>query len=108
MVLRSIGVLSCGKIVGVFYGLLGLLVIPVMLMMVLAGLAQNDAGGAAPMIIIGLLAIVGIPLMYGAIGFVWGIIVAAVYNLLAGWIGGLELEFDSVASPVVDYSQQSP
>jgi len=43
------------------------------------------AGGVAALIIL--------PIMYGAMGFVGGIIMAAFYNLVASIVGGLELDF---------------
>ncbi len=35
-----------------------------------------------------------IPVIYGVMGFVVGIIGAAIYNLVAGWIGGIEIEVE--------------
>ncbi len=51
---------------------------------------QELLGGA-----IGLLffAILG-PVFYGVLGFIFTAIACLVYNLLAGWIGGIEVELD--------------
>lgn len=38
----------------------------------------------------GILSIILIPFLYAAAGFIGGIIVAAVYNLVAKWTGGIE------------------
>ncbi len=35
-----------------------------------------------------------IPVIYGVMGFVVGIIGAAIYNLVAGWIGGIEMDVE--------------
>lgn len=35
------------------------------------------------------------PPVYGIIGFVWGLILAFLYNLTAGWYGGLIVETES-------------
>jgi hypothetical protein len=35
-----------------------------------------------------------IPIIYGVMGFVFGIITAAIYNVIAGWIGGIEVEVE--------------
>jgi hypothetical protein len=34
------------------------------------------------------------PVVYGVIGFVFGVIGAAIYNLIASWIGGIEVEVE--------------
>ena len=34
------------------------------------------------------------PVLYGVTGFIRGLIGALFYNLLAGWVGGLELEME--------------
>ena len=34
------------------------------------------------------------PVIYGVMGFIGGVIGAAVYNLVARWIGGIELEVE--------------
>ncbi len=36
------------------------------------------------------------PIVFGIIGFVFFVIFAAIYNLLAHWLGGFEFEFKSV------------
>jgi hypothetical protein len=33
-----------------------------------------------------------IPVLYGVMGFIGGIIGALIYNLVAKWIGGIEVE----------------
>ena len=33
-----------------------------------------------------------VPVIYGVGGFVGGIISAAIYNLISGWVGGVKLE----------------
>ncbi len=37
---------------------------------------------------------ISMPVIYGAMGFIGGVIGAAVYNLVASWIGGIELEVE--------------
>jgi len=40
----------------------------------------------------GLGAIIFFPLIYGLVGGIFAAIGAAIYNLVAGWVGGLEVE----------------
>ena len=34
------------------------------------------------------------PVFYGVFGFIFGVISAAIYNLIARWIGGIEVEVE--------------
>ncbi len=89
--LRSVGVLSCAKIMGAIYGALGLLFLPFLL---IGGFASLMFGkGSEKMSGIAMLAIAILaPILYGAMGFVMGAFTAWIYNLFAGWIGGIRLE----------------
>ncbi len=52
------------------------------------GLAQS----ALPFAGVGVAAIIILPIVYGCIGFVMTLIMAALYNLVAGWVGGMEIQ----------------
>ena len=34
------------------------------------------------------------PVLYGVMGFIFGVLMAVVYNLVARWIGGIEVEVE--------------
>jgi hypothetical protein len=88
--LQSIGVLSCAKIMGAVYFGLGLLFVPFLLIGAWAGTltgAPANMFGSLALVIIGVLA----PIFYGLIGFLMGAFSAFIYNLFAGWFGGIEL-----------------
>jgi hypothetical protein len=36
------------------------------------------------------------PIAYGLMGFIMGALGALIYNLIAGWVGGIEMELDIV------------
>ncbi|HKW32361.1 MAG TPA: DUF3566 domain-containing protein [Candidatus Acidoferrum sp.] len=57
----------------------------------LAG-GQASAGARALGMGFGFGAIIIMPIMYGIIGGIGGVLGALVYNLVAGWIGGLEVD----------------
>ena len=97
MVLRSTGAMSLGKVLGVLYALIGLLVGSVVSLVSIVGAAIGSGGGDSPEaflgVFFGVAAIVALPLFYGAMGFIGGLITAALYNVIVGFTGGLELEF---------------
>jgi hypothetical protein len=103
--ISSVGVLSCAKMLGVLYGCMALLFIPIFLIGGLAGMASqqtNGAIGGAVMLVCGILA----PFLYGAIGFVFGAIGAWIYNLIARRLGGIEIQLES--SSAGPYGMNSP
>ena len=45
---------------------------------------------------IGITAVITWPIIGAIGGFIGGIITGFVYNLVAGWVGGIEMEFDGM------------
>jgi hypothetical protein len=93
MMLKRVGVLSVGKMLGCLYALLGLLVGGIMSLLALGGAAWEGLDRAGPALLVNIGAIVFLPIVYGALGFVGGIIMAAFYNAVASLVGGIEMEF---------------
>lgn len=91
--ISRIGVLSLAKMLGVMYALLGIALGGILTLFSLMGaaLGGRDSGGAAAMMF-GVGAVVIFPVLYGCIGFVVGLIMAPVYNLVVRIMGGLEIE----------------
>lgn len=98
MVLKRVGVLSCGKIMGFLYAGIGLIAGGIFALVSLvggvAGLAADEGGGAIFALFFGVGAVIFLPVFYGVMGFISGVVSAFLYNLVAGWIGGIELEFE--------------
>lgn len=93
--LKRIAPLSAGKILAVFYGAMALLFIPLFLLIsALATFAGGKAGMNPMPLMFGFGILIAAPFFYAAMGFVSGVIGAWIYNLIAGWIGGFELEFE--------------
>ena len=100
MVIRRVGVMSVAKLMGVLYGGIGLLigVLFALFSMVgggamLAGAGGGDAAmGGGMMMGMGLGFLVMAPIFYGLAGFIGGAITGWLYNLAAGWVGGIEIE----------------
>ncbi|NOY43427.1 MAG: hypothetical protein GXP26_16530 [Planctomycetes bacterium] len=98
MVIKKIEAFSCGKVLGALYALAGLIFGGIFSLISLVGVAgaAQGADGVAPMLF-GLGAIIILPVMYGIMGFIGGIIGAALYNVVASVVGGIELEIQSSA-----------
>ena len=92
-IIKRFGPLQLGKILAVFYGLMGLLFIPFFLIMALVS-TQAPGQHRAPMAALGIGFAFIFPFLYAAMGFVFGIIGALLYNLVASWIGGIEVEVE--------------
>ena len=56
------------------------------------GLASDDQGAAMFGAIFGVGAIIALPIFYGVLGFVMMLIMAALFNLCARMMGGLEVD----------------
>lgn len=87
--IRRFGVGQTAKMLGALYTLVGVVLIPIFL--IAAMYAPDQAG-------FGVGVAVALPLIYGLIGFVFTAIGCAIYNLVAGWIGGIEIELEAPAS----------
>jgi hypothetical protein len=93
-IVKSVGVLSVAKIMGLIYACMGLLVAPVFLGFgMLGSLLGQDKNPFAGMVGVTLALLV--PVLYGAMGFVVGAIGALLYNLFAKLVGGFELELEA-------------
>lgn len=94
MVIKRIAPVSCAKISGTLYAILGLVIggIFSLVAMMTGGLASNTSGFAGLGAMIGIGSIVIFPIFYGCIGFVGTLIAAALYNVIAGMVGGIEVE----------------
>ena len=100
MVIKRISPMSCAKVGGLLYAVIGLLVggcisLVMLLMTTLGGMIPEDEApmaGAALGMMFGAGAIVIMPIFYGVLGFIGGALTALAYNLIAGWTGGLEIE----------------
>jgi hypothetical protein len=95
MVVKSIAPVSCAKIAGTLYAVLGLFLGACFSLAALAGaFASNNSGAAGIGVgaVIGVGSVIFFPILYGVIGFIASLIGAWLYNVLAGMVGGIELE----------------
>ena len=54
--------------------------------------ASQGGPGAAIGPIVGIVMAIMMPVFYGCMGFVMGALGSFIYNLMAGWVGGIEVE----------------
>jgi hypothetical protein len=83
----QISILQSSKIMTALYALMGFLYTLVAIPMIIFGSPQLR--------IIGVIYLFG-PIFAGILGFVFFVIFAAIYNLLASWLGGVEVEVKDV------------
>jgi hypothetical protein len=93
-IVKRFDVLSLGKVMGALYALLGLIFGALFSLMALVGAFAARGQEGAGALLFGVGAVVMFPILYGLAGFVGGIIVAALYNLIASITGGIELELE--------------
>jgi hypothetical protein len=96
MIIRRVGVWSVSRMNGALTAVFGLIagLLLACFALVGAGFARQNPdmpsflGGTA----VGIGAVIFLPILYGVLGLVVGAIGAALYNLLAGIIGGVEID----------------
>jgi hypothetical protein len=87
--IRRFGVLQTAKVVAVIYTLMGVVFVPIIL--IVSMYAPDKGGPGAGFVLL-------MPLLYGLLGFVFTAISCAVYNIVAGLVGGVEVELDDSAA----------
>ena len=97
--IKSVGVLSVAKMMGAMYAIVGLFFLPFALLMgLVASMAphQQNQNPFGP--IFGLIFGIFAPIVYGVLGFIFGALGAFLYNLLARWLGGIEVRVEPAGS----------
>jgi hypothetical protein len=94
-ILKRIGPLKLGLMLGAMYALLSLFFIPIILLVSAVQVHHAAASGQAqpnamPVLFTGVF-VCFIPVIYGAMGFIGGVIMGAIYNLVARFVGGIEV-----------------
>jgi serine/threonine protein kinase len=93
MVIKRFEPLSVGKVAGILYAAMGLIVgVIVSLAATMSGLAGRGALGVLTGGLVGIGAILVLPIFYGVLGFIVAVIAAWLYNLAAGFVGGIEID----------------
>ena len=94
--IRRIDPVSAMKVCAVLYAVIGLIIGAILSLVSMVGImaAASQNLPRAFGLIFGAAAIVIAPIFYGVIGAIGGLITAAVYNLIARFTGGLQIELE--------------
>ncbi len=91
-VVKRVAPASAFKVGLVLYGVLGLFIGVFCALLVITGASFASTTLPFSGIGMGIAAIIVCPILYGIIGGIMAVIGAALYNLAAGWVGGLEVD----------------
>jgi hypothetical protein len=93
MVIRRVGPLSCAKVAGLLYLILGFVFGAIISLFAAGGsFFPNGAGGTFGSMAFGAGAIVILPICYAVFGFVMTFVMASLFNLIVGITGGIEVD----------------
>ena len=93
MVIRRVGPLSCAKVAGVLYLILGFIFGAFISLFAAGGslFGDNEPSGLGGMIF-GAGAIVILPICYAVFGFLMTLIMTSLFNVVVGFTGGIEVD----------------
>ena len=91
--LKRVAPLSAGKVLALLYGAMGLIFLPIFLIIALVSSNAPNAQRGLPAIM-GLGFALAAPIIYAVMGFIGGVVSAAIYNLVAKMVGGIEVEVE--------------
>lgn len=83
--IRRFGVGQTAKVVAMLYALVGLVLVPIFLIAAMFSPKETVLGPGFAF---------ALPIIYGVVGFVFTAIGCAIYNFVAGLVGGIEVELE--------------
>lgn len=83
--IRRFGVGQTAKVVATLYVLMGLVFVPIFL--IAAKFSPKETGFGPGFAL-------ALPIIYGVLGFIFTAIGCAIYNFVAGLVGGIEVELE--------------
>lgn len=84
--IRRFGIGQTAKVVAVLYAIMGLVFVPIFLIVAMFSPKESNVGAGMAL---------ALPILYGVCGFIFTAIGCALYNVVAGWVGGVEVELDT-------------
>ncbi len=101
MILKSISVRSAAKLAAVMYALIALSFGAIIILLALLGVPIQE-GTEEPNVLLAVGIAFFLPIFYAPVGYIATAIVTALFNKVAGWTGGLEMDLE------IHGSTQSP
>jgi hypothetical protein len=90
---KRLGVLSVANILGILYAIIGLIL--GLFIALFSTLGSTFGGDFDPLGFgLGFFSIIVFPILYGVMGWIGGVISAGLYNLVAKWVGGIQVELE--------------
>ncbi len=108
--LKRIDPVKWGVIVGALYALLSLIiVVPMFFIFSIAGAANGfgDSGADSIGLFGGGIAMLFMPILYGILGFIFGLIGALLLNFILKKTKGLEMDFEKAGLEIDEMGQRS-
>lgn len=92
--IKKLDIISCAKIHAIVLAIFGLIVGLFIgaFSSLMSSLSDGMDNPGFSFKGLGFFAVIVFPIMYGIIGFIAGLISAAIYNLVASWVGGIKIE----------------
>lgn len=94
--IKKFGVMSFAKVSAALYAFMGFIAGAIMTLISLA--ASGSAGVGALGAMFGVGAIILLPIFYGIMGFIGGLLLGWAFNVVAPRVGGLSIEVEESAS----------
>ena len=93
--IKSVTPLQYGKMSAAIFGALGLVLFPFILIATVIPAIMSRGDTSVPVLVLtAVFVAVLCPVVYGLMGFLMGVIGAWLYNLMARWLGGIEIELE--------------
>ena len=86
--IRRFSVGQSAMVLGVLYVLIGIIFLPIFFIAASVAPAEKASFGVGFAL--------ALPLIYGVAGFISGAVGAFLYNIVAGWVGGIHVELQNV------------
>ncbi len=102
MVITRVSPMSCAKVAGILYALMGLIIgggISLFAVSIGSLFPNRSVSDSSMGMFFGAAAVIVLPIVYGVIGGIMAAVSAVIYNVAARMVGGLEISVETTAGP---------